>query len=73
MIWEFYQLFLIPINLLYKLSPNMIDQKKIKSTLESALQLLNKEIETEITNESKSEYLQVINEIQKRLKEMEEN
>ncbi len=73
MIWEFYQLFLIPINLLYKLSPNMIDQKKIKSTLESALQLLNKEIETEITNESKSEYLQVINEIQKRLKELEEN
>lgn len=73
MIWEFNQLFLLPINLLYKLSPNMIDQKKIKSTLESALQLLNKEIETEITNESKSEYLQVINEIQKRLKEMEEN
>ena len=51
----------------------MIDQKKIKSTLERALQLLNKEIETEITNESKSEYLQVINEIQKRLKELEEN
>ena len=61
------------INSLYKKSPNMIDQKKIKSTLERALQLLNKEIETEITNESKSEYLQVINEIQKRLKELEEN
>ena len=51
----------------------MTDQKKIKSTLESALKLLTKEIETEITNESKSEYLQVINEIQKRLKELEEN
>lgn len=51
----------------------MIDQKKIKATLESALHLLNKEIETEITNKSKAEYLQVINEIQKRLKEMEEN
>lgn len=50
----------------------MIDQNKIKATLESALQLLNKEIETEITNKSKDEYLRVINEIQKLLREMEQ-
>ena len=43
----------------------MIDQKKIKSTLESALQLLNKDIETELTNKHPSEYLKVMNEIQK--------
>lgn len=51
----------------------MIDQNKIKVTLESALQLLNKEIETEITNKSKDEYLRVINEIQKLLREMEQH
>lgn len=51
----------------------MIDQNKIKATLESALQLLNKEIETEITNKSKDEYLRVINEIQKLLREMEQH
>jgi len=51
----------------------MIDQNKIKVTLESALQLLNKEIETEITNKSKDEYLRVINEIQKILREMEQH
>lgn len=49
----------------------MIDQKKIKSTLESALHLLNKELDTEITNKSKEEYLKVINEIQKLLRELE--
>lgn len=51
----------------------MIDQKKIKATLESALRLLNREIETEITNKSKEEYLEVINEIQKLLKELRES
>ncbi len=44
---------------------------KIKATLESALQLLNKEIGTEIVNQTKEEYLRVINEIQQALKEFE--
>lgn len=50
----------------------MIDAGKIKATLESALHLLNKELDTEITNKSKEEYLKVINEIQKLLRELEQ-
>jgi hypothetical protein len=47
------------------------DTQKIKATLQSALRLLNKEIETEITKDAKDEYLRVINEIQQALKEFE--
>lgn len=46
-----------------------MDTNKIKATLESALRLLNKEIETEITKDSKDEYLRVINEIHIALRE----
>lgn len=46
-----------------------MDTKKIKATLQSALHLLNKQIATEITRESKDEYLRVINEIQAALRE----
>jgi len=46
-----------------------MDLNKIKATLESALQLLNKELGTEILNQTKEEYLRVINEIQQALKE----
>ena len=45
-----------------------MDTKKIKATLQSALHLLNKEIGTEITKETKEEYLRVINEIHVALK-----
>ena len=48
-----------------------MDLNKIKSTLESALQLLNKELGTEIVNQTKEEYLRVINEIQQALREFE--
>ncbi len=48
-----------------------MDVNKIKATLESALQLLNKELSTEIVNQTKQEYLRVINEIQQALKEFE--
>jgi len=48
-----------------------MDSNKIKATLESALQLLNKELGTEIVNQTKEEYLRVINEIQQALKEFE--
>jgi len=37
-----------------------MNTNKIKATLQSALRLLNKEIETEITKESKDEFLSVI-------------
>jgi len=48
-----------------------MDVNKIKTTLESALQLLNKELGTEIVNQTKEEYLRVINEIQQALREFE--
>ena len=48
-----------------------MNANKIKATLQSALRLLNKEIETEITKESKDEFLSVINEIQEALKEFD--
>lgn len=48
-----------------------MDVNKIKATLESALHLLNKELGTEIVNQTKEEYLRVINEIQQALKEFE--
>jgi hypothetical protein len=48
-----------------------MDLNKIKTTLESALQLLNKELGTEIANQTKEEYLRVTNEIQQALKEFE--
>ena len=48
-----------------------MDTQKIKITLQSALGLLNKQIATEITKESKDEYLRVINEIQVALREFE--
>ena len=48
-----------------------MDVNKIKATLESALQLLHKELGTEIVNQTKEEYLRVINEIQQALKEFE--
>lgn len=48
-----------------------MDTKKVKVTLQSALRLLNKEIGTEITKETKDEYLRVINEIQEVLREFE--
>jgi hypothetical protein len=48
-----------------------VDTNKIQAALQSALGLLNKEIETEISKESKDEYLRVINEIQTALREFE--
>ncbi|HEU5054790.1 MAG TPA: hypothetical protein VFT78_16860 [Hanamia sp.] len=48
-----------------------MEVNKIKATLESALQLLNKELGTEIVNKTKEEYLRVINEIQQALKEFD--
>ena len=48
-----------------------MDTNKIKAALQSALHLLNKEIETEITKETKDEFLCVINEIQTALREFE--
>jgi hypothetical protein len=48
-----------------------MDVNKIKATLESALQLLTKELGTEIVNKTKEEYLRVINEIQQALKEFD--
>lgn len=48
-----------------------MDTNKIQAALQSALRLLNKEIETEISKESKDEYLRVINEIQTALREFE--
>lgn len=48
-----------------------MDSNKIKTVLEDALKLLNKGIISEIAQESKNEYLKVINEIQKALKEFE--
>ena len=48
-----------------------MNANKIKATLQSALRLLNKEIETEITKESKDEFLSVINEIQEALREFD--
>jgi len=48
-----------------------MNTNKIKATLQSALRLLNKEIETEITKESKDEFLSVINEIQDALREFD--
>jgi predicted Rossmann-fold nucleotide-binding protein len=44
---------------------------KIKKALTSALQLLNHEIVTEITRETKDEYLRVINEIVEALREFD--
>ncbi len=44
---------------------------KIKTALMSALQLLNHEIVTEITQETKDEYLRVINEIVDALREFD--
>ena len=48
-----------------------MDSNKIKTVLKDALKLLNKGIISEIAQESKNEYLKVINEIQKALKEFE--
>jgi hypothetical protein len=50
--------------------PNM-NTNKIKTALTNALQLLNHEIVSEITQESKDEYLQVINEIVEALREFD--
>jgi hypothetical protein len=44
---------------------------KIKTALTSALQLLNRQIVSEITQETKGEYLSVINEIIQALKEFD--
>jgi hypothetical protein len=44
---------------------------KIKTALTSALQLLNHEIVSEITQETKDEYLRVINEIVEALREFD--
>jgi len=49
-----------------------VDTNKIKATLQSALQLLNQQIETEITKHSKDEFLKVINEIHEALRELDE-
>ncbi len=48
-----------------------MNTNKVKSALTSALHLLNHEIITEITQETKDEYLRVINEIQEALREFD--
>jgi hypothetical protein len=48
-----------------------VDTNKIKKVLEDTLVLLNKGIISEIAQESKDEYLKVINEIQKVLRELD--
>jgi hypothetical protein len=48
-----------------------MDTNKIKKALTNALQLLNHEIVTEITHETKDEYLRVINEIVEALREFD--
>jgi hypothetical protein len=48
-----------------------MDTNKIKKALKNALQLLNHEIVTEITQETKDEYLRVINEIIEALREFD--
>jgi len=48
-----------------------MNTNKIKTALTNALQLLNHEIVSEITQESKDEYLQVINEIVEALREFD--
>ena len=48
-----------------------MDTNKIKRALTNALQLLNHEIVTEITQETKDEYLRVINEIIEALREFD--
>lgn len=48
-----------------------MNTNKIKTALTSALQLLNHEIVTEITRETKDEYLRVINEIVEALREFD--
>ena len=47
-----------------------MDTNKLKTVLEDALKLLNKGIISEISQESKDQYLKVINEIQKVLREL---
>ncbi|MGN6533848.1 MAG: hypothetical protein ACTHK0_19055 [Ginsengibacter sp.] len=48
-----------------------MNTNKIKTALSEALQLLNHQIVTEITDESKQEYLRVINHIVDALREFE--
>ena len=48
-----------------------MDTNKIKKALISALQLLNHEIVTEITQETKDEYLRIINEIVEAIREFD--
>lgn len=48
-----------------------MDTNKIKEALTNALQLLNHEIVTGITQETKDEYLRVINEIVEALREFD--
>lgn len=48
-----------------------MDTNTIKKVLEDTLVLLNKGIISEIAQESKDEYLKVINEIQKVLRELD--
>jgi len=48
-----------------------MDTNKIKKALTNALQLLNHEIVTEITQETKDEYLRVINEIVEAMREFD--
>lgn len=49
----------------------MVDTDKIKATLQSVLRLLNQQIETEITKQSKDDFLAVINEVQQTLRVLE--
>jgi len=48
-----------------------MDTNKIKKALTNALELLNHEIVTEITQETKDEYLRVINEIVEAMREFD--
>lgn len=49
----------------------MVDTDKIKATLQRVLRLLNQQIETEITKQSKDDFLAVINEVQQTLRVLE--
>jgi hypothetical protein len=49
-----------------------MDTTKIKQAIESALTLLKRDIETEITQETKSEYRHVILQLENSLKEFDQ-
>lgn len=48
-----------------------MDYQKIKKALQDSLDLLNREIVTEITVETKNEYLNIINELVDALREFD--